>query len=72
MNALHPSDLLGRALNRTEEKYAPGQLYVEGPMDIPLPTPRVSVVGTRKPTAEGELKRPDRLPRCWCARMSPL
>ena len=53
MKALPPSELLGRALNHTEEKYAPGQLYVEGPMDIPLPTPRVSVVGTRKPTVEG-------------------
>ena len=53
MRALSLSDLLGRPLNHTEEKNAPKQLYVEGSLDIPLPTPRVSVVGTRKPTKEG-------------------
>ena len=53
MRALSLSDLLGRSLNHTEKKNAPKQLYVEGSMDIPLPTPRVSVVGTRKPTKEG-------------------
>ena len=53
MKALSLSDLLGRPLNHTEEKYAPKQLYAKGPMDIPLPARRVSVVGTRKPTKEG-------------------
>ena len=53
MRTLSLSDLLGRSLNHTEKKNAPKQLYVEGPMEIPLPTPRVSVVGTRKPTKEG-------------------
>ena len=53
MRALSLSDLLGRSLNPTETKNAPKQLYVEGSMGVPLPTPRVSVVGTRKPTKEG-------------------
>ena len=48
-----PEDLLGRGLNDVEMRNAPRQLYAEGPMDIPLLRPKVSVVGTRKPTKAG-------------------
>ena len=50
---LSPSELLGRPLNPVEEKYAPEVLYVAGSMRIPIPAPRVAVVGTRNPTPAG-------------------
>ena len=50
---LSPKDLLGRDLNEFEVRNAPQQLYIKGPMDIPLLRPKVSVVGTRKPTKAG-------------------
>ncbi len=50
---LTPSELLGRPLNEIERKYAPKMLYVAGSMRIPLPPPRVAVIGTRKPSDEG-------------------
>ena len=36
-----------------EKKYAPKQLYVAGPLPIPLPSPRVSVIGSRKASPKG-------------------
>lgn len=45
--------LLGRPLNDVEEKYAPPTIYFKGAIDVPLPCPRVSVIGTREPTEEG-------------------
>jgi len=50
---LTPSDLLGRKLNEFEKKYAPRLLYVVGSMKIPLPEPRVAVIGTRQPSSKG-------------------
>ncbi len=47
-----PEQLLG-PLNDVERKYAPVKLYISGPMDIPLPRPRVSIVGSRKASDEG-------------------
>ena len=49
-------DLLGRPLNEYEQRHAPQQLYTEGPMSLPLQPPKVSVVGTRKPTVKGTRK----------------
>ncbi|AFU58647.1 putative SMF family protein [Candidatus Nitrososphaera gargensis Ga9.2] len=46
-------ELLGRPLNDIEKKYAPKILYVKGSMRIPLPRPRVSIVGSRKASEEG-------------------
>ncbi len=46
-------NLLGRSLNDIEEKFAPPTIYFQGAIDIPLPCPRVSVIGTREPTEEG-------------------
>ena len=51
--ALSFEDLLGRRPNDIEEKYAPPELYAQGPMSVPLELPRVSVIGTRHPTEEG-------------------
>jgi len=40
-------------LNDVENKFAPKQLYVSGKMPIPLPSPRVAVIGSRKPSLKG-------------------
>lgn len=45
-----PSILLGRSLNDIERRYAPGRLYAAGLMQIPLPRPRVAIVGSREAT----------------------
>ena len=46
-------NLLGRLLNDIEQKHAPKIIYYKGPMNVPLPHARVSVIGTREPTKEG-------------------
>ncbi|CDI05452.1 DNA processing protein DprA [Candidatus Nitrosotenuis uzonensis] len=53
MKSISTSDLLGRQLNDVETKYAPQVLYVEGPLQIPLPCQRVSIVGSRKASIQG-------------------
>ena len=45
--------LLGRQLNDIEIRYAPNPLYVRGTMKIPVPSPRVSIVGSRKASSTG-------------------
>ncbi len=47
-------DLLGRRLNDVEQRYAPGLLYASGSLEVPLPSPRVSVVGTREASEPGK------------------
>jgi DNA processing protein len=47
-----PRVLLGRSLNDIEAKFAPKKLYTAGPMQIPLPRPRVAIVGSRQATAK--------------------
>lgn len=45
--------LLGRPLNDVEKKFAPRSISIVGPMQIPLPRPRVSIVGARRASREG-------------------
>ena len=45
-------ELIG-PLNDVEKKYAPKQLYVAGQLQIPLPSPRAAVIGSRKPSLKG-------------------
>jgi DNA processing protein len=45
-------ELIG-PLNDIEKKYAPKQLYVAGQLPIPLPSPRVAVIGSRKASLKG-------------------
>ncbi len=45
-------ELLG-ALSEIEQKYAPERLFVSGKIELPLPHPRVAIIGTRKPSDEG-------------------
>ena len=42
-----PTDLLG-PLNDIEKKYAPKELYICGSLSIPLPHPRIAIVGSRQ------------------------
>ena len=50
--ALTPAELLG-PLNEVERRNAPERLFVAGDVSSFGAAPRVSVVGTRKPSAEG-------------------
>lgn len=52
ISILTPERLLG-PLNDIEALNAPPELYVAGEYELPLPRPRVSVVGTRRVTPEG-------------------
>jgi DNA processing protein len=45
-------ELIG-PLNDVEKKYAPKQLYVAGQLPIPLPSPRVAIIGARKASSRG-------------------
>jgi DNA processing protein len=45
--------LLGRQPNEFEAKSAAKRFYVRGSLPTPLPTPRVSIVGSRKASPEG-------------------
>ncbi len=45
-------ELIG-PLNDVEKKYAPKKLYVAGPLPIPLPSPRVAVIGSRRASLKG-------------------
>lgn len=45
--AVGMADLLGRRLVGAEARGAPPAVHVAGPMPIPVPGPRVSVVGSR-------------------------
>jgi len=61
-STISSEELLGRTLNDIEAKYAPKSLDVKGPLKIPLPCPRVSIIGTRKPSSDG-LKAAERITR---------
>jgi DNA processing protein len=50
---LTPEHLLGRFLHRPEIRYAAMRLCVVGRIPIPLPAPRIAVVGTREPSLKG-------------------
>ena len=52
ITTLAPRELLG-PLNDVERKFAPSELFAVGPMEIPLPRPRVSIIGSRHASPEG-------------------
>jgi DNA processing protein len=49
-------DLLGRPLNNIEKTSAPRIIFYQGPMEIPLPCPRVSIIGSRGASEKGLLE----------------
>ena len=52
-SSINAAKLLGRALNDIELKADPGTLYVKGSLEIPLPCPKVSIIGSRKASTQG-------------------
>ncbi len=52
ISELTPERLLG-PLNEVELKHAPPMLFTAGRMEIPLPRPRVAIVGSRDASAKG-------------------
>lgn len=52
-SSISAAELLGRKLNVVEEKCDPGPLYIKGPMEIPLPCLRVSIIGSRIASPNG-------------------
>ena len=51
--AVSLEQLLGYRPGNTEAKRAPARFYVRGPTQLPLDGPRVSIVGTRRPSEKG-------------------
>ena len=56
MRSCQIEDLLGRPLNEYELRHAPKELHIDGSVNIPLKSPKVSVVGTRNPSEAGKRK----------------
>ncbi len=52
-SSINVEELLGRKLNDIELKADPGTLFVKGSLNIPLPCPKVSIIGSRKASAHG-------------------
>lgn len=52
-SSINVAQLLGRTLNDIESKADPVMLFVEGALDIPLPCPKVSIIGSRKASTQG-------------------
>ncbi len=52
ISSLTPEQLLG-PLNDVERKFAPPKLFTAGPMEIPLPSPRAAIIGSRKASMKG-------------------
>lgn len=50
-----PEELLGRPLNEIERKFAPSKLFLSSGKSLPLPGPRVAIVGSRKASSQGIL-----------------
>lgn len=50
------AELLGRPLNDIESKFAPEMIFYKGSIDIPLPCPRVSIIGSRGASENGLLE----------------
>jgi len=53
--SLSPQELLGRPLNEIEQKFAPSKLFLSSGSGrtVPLPGPRVAIVGSRKASSQG-------------------
>ncbi len=51
--SINTERLLGRKLNDIELKADPGTVFVKGSLEIPLPSPKVSIIGSRKASPEG-------------------
>ena len=52
-SSMQLEDLLGHPLNDVESKFKPKVIFCRGPMGIPLPSPRVSIIGSRNASEKG-------------------
>ncbi|MGI0045937.1 MAG: DNA-processing protein DprA [Nitrosotalea sp.] len=52
-SSISVESLLGRPLNDVETRHTPKILYIKGVIEIPLPRPRVSIIGSRKASQDG-------------------
>lgn len=55
-SSIQLKDLLGRPLNNIEKTYAPKIIFYKGSMEIPIPCPRVSIIGSRDASEKGLLE----------------
>ena len=55
-SSIQLEDLLGHPLNDIEEKYAPKIIFYKGSMEIPIPCPRVSIIGSSGASKRGLLE----------------
>lgn len=55
-SSIQLENLLGRPLNNIESKFKPKTIFYKGPMEIPLPCPRVSIIGSRGASEKGLLE----------------
>jgi len=53
--SVSPQELLGRPLNEIEQKFAPSRLFLSDGRSVPIPGPRVAIVGSRKASPRGIL-----------------
>ncbi len=51
--SINIEELLGRPLNDVEKKVKVETLFVKGSLEIPLPCPKVSIIGSRKASLQG-------------------
>lgn len=51
--SINVEELLGRPLNDIEKKVKVDTLFVKGSLKIPLPCPKVSIIGSRKASPQG-------------------
>ena len=49
-------ELLGDPLNKFEVKFKPNTIFYKGSMEVPIPMPRVSIIGSRNATEKGLLE----------------
>lgn len=53
MGMLTIPDLIGRPLSDMEEKIAPKEIFSSSPERMPMPSPRVSIIGSRNASSAG-------------------
>ncbi len=52
-SAIQIEELLGDPLNEHESKHSPETIFYSGSMEIPIPQPRVSIIGSRNASERG-------------------
>jgi DNA processing protein len=53
LESYSPEELLGRPLSEIEQKYAPSRVFVATKIGLPLPGPRIAIIGSRNASSQG-------------------